>query len=177
MRSQSAVRSAREIQAGRLATVLICLVYTVGLATASVGCDLAQSSCPAVEPDSAPAASTMGSITARVQIAGLPGAVAAPGSPTPAPQVLGPAAGATIQIIDPQAPDTLVTEQISDARGEASFQVVSGTYWVVVPWSDHVAGLAAAPTVAAFLPNGQAVLAWQEVTILDGAFDVMLTIV
>jgi hypothetical protein len=118
----------------------------------------------------------MGSILVHVLVAGLPGAVPAGGTSTPKPQVLGPAAGATVQIIDPRMPDTLVAEQISDPSGEVRFDVAPATYWVIVPWNDHVTGLPGAPPVAQYLANGQAVLAWQDVTVAGASVDVQLII-
>src|SRR4030088_3481486 len=85
---------------GSLTVGFVAGLSVVALTWASTSSD------PNPEPESAPVAPVMGSIVAHVQVAGLPGAVPVGGLSTPKLQVLGPASGATIQIIDPLTPDT-----------------------------------------------------------------------
>jgi hypothetical protein len=124
---------------------------------------------PADPGFSAASTSTSGSIRVLVQLAGLPGVAPQPGAPTPAPQVLGAAVvTARVQVVDPLAPDAPLVEQVTDASGQAGFDVAPGSYWVVVPWSSQVASLAGTPVVPAYLPNGAPVQAWQQVTVTSG---------
>src|SRR5262245_19558574 len=109
----------------------------------------------------------MGSIDAHVDIAGLGGAAPGPGMPPPRPWVIGPAVGATVQALDPQAPDAPVAEANTDTNGQVTFQLPPGHYWVVVPWSDAVAGAGSAPPLAVTTPTDQVVLAWAEAWLPD----------
>src|SRR5262249_53539408 len=77
----------------------------------------------------------VGPVDAQVEIAGMPGVPPGPGMPPPRPWVIGPAAGATVQALDPQAPDIPLAERIADDNGQVSFDLAPGRYWVVVPWS------------------------------------------
>jgi hypothetical protein len=95
-----------------------------------------------------------------------------------APRVLGPASGATIQLVRADAPNQVVAEQIADAQGQASFELPAGRYWVLIPWSAVVPGLDGGPAGGAYLPDGRLVLAWQEADVpVDGMVGATLTIV
>jgi hypothetical protein len=88
-----------------------------------------------------------------------------------------PPEGALIQVTPPDSPEQPLAEQAADARGQATFQLPPGRYWVIVPWREQMEGIPPGVARGAYLPDGQLVHAWAEATLTDGTTsDVVLTI-
>jgi hypothetical protein len=119
----------------------------------------------------------VGAVAVHVELAGLLGSLPASGEPRP-PRPLGPAAEATVQVVDAAQPDRIAAEGAADSQGEVRFELPPGCYWVAVPWSEQVPGQPGAPAVGGNLPDGRPVLAWAEVEVRPGeTADLALTIV
>lgn len=174
----------------RSAPCPVLLAATAGLAVAGVlaltACQAGGSQTPPspqpgreapAPPATARPSQSVGTLVARAQLAGQPGAPPAPGQGAPAIRVFGPVADAVVQVVSPAAPQVVVAERVADASGEVRLDLPPGRYWVFVPWRDQVPGRPGATPVGAHLPDGRAVLAWAEVEVPSGGtIEVPLTI-
>jgi hypothetical protein len=86
---------------------------------------------------------------------------------TPPPQPTLPPIGArvAVRLVRPSAPTRIVMERLTDEHGQARFAPAPGRYWVYVPMSDQIAGQQGSTAVARFLPDGELVVDWSEVTV------------
>ena len=108
----------------------------------------------------------VGSLEVRVQLAGGVGAVQPGRSPGP-PRVLGPIAGAAVQVLDMQTPAQVVAEQLTDAQGLATFVLPPDRYTVWVLQSDQAPGLTGA-VPRAVAPDGRLVFAQDAADVAAG---------
>jgi hypothetical protein len=107
-------------------------------------------------------------LRAEVQVLGLGGPPPPPGLQVPGPARMPAPAGTLVQVTPPDSPAHLLAEQAIDARGQATFQLPPGCYWVIVPWRDQMEGIPPGVARGDYLPDGQLVHAWAEATLTEG---------
>ncbi len=151
-----------------LAAALACAVVPSSLVAQELPQDQA-SGCPTTEG----AVAGSGTLVVHAQIRGIGGTARAPGlageegagdlEPSPAE-------GATVVVLSPEDPPTVVAEQLVDANGQVVFVLPAGQYTVRLTRN----GLGA--LVLGFLPDGRPVLAKQEVALdAEATQDITLT--
>ncbi len=121
-----------------------------------------------------------GKLAVQAQVWYLGGAARAPelGEQGVSNEIVSPAQGAMVVVLSPEAPPTVVAEQLVDTNGQAEFLLPAGPYTVSVTRGDLAPGLTFAIVGANSLPDGRPVLAQQEVALdAEAAQDVTLKIV